>query len=491
MQGKTKKGATSLITTMFFTLLAGILVLSFVSIMLSNINESTNYNLSQSAYDSALAGIEDAKVMLLEYNSCLARGDNSSARCATLVSLINASGSEDDCDIVRNALGRANGDNETLIRTDNSSTNAGKGVDSTFDMAYTCVKVAMKTSDYLGTITKDSDMKVIPLRTHSASETGAVSEVNRIRIEWFSNQDASSIFDNGLEGNYAGMIQKTTGKTFTTNKFGPDDITTGMNQFGVDATLPPSITIGLIQADYKTEYGQKGFLLSDFVKNNNLNTDRGRLTLRPVDSSSTSKPRIANDNSKGYAVSANAANLSFTNTNTVSNSPIDVECLNPDTELGAEPYACSVEIDLPKGYHGGQPIDILRFLTLSTPYSKPDISFRITMLKCGYDAAHPELCENVKFVGVQSSVDSTGRANDLFRRIEARVELIDIGYPFPKYTLGLYCNPGDDCSDSGNIVKNYRASYNCWNITNGNSQATCGNSDTANNYASEGLDGGF
>jgi hypothetical protein len=54
MYTKIKKGATSLIVTMFFTLLAGILVLSFISIMLSNINESTNYNLSQSAYDAAL-----------------------------------------------------------------------------------------------------------------------------------------------------------------------------------------------------------------------------------------------------------------------------------------------------------------------------------------------------------------------------------------------------------------------------------------------------
>ena len=62
---KTRKGATSMIVIIFFTLLAGILVLSFVSIMVMNISESTNFNLSQSAYDSALAGIEDAKVMLL------------------------------------------------------------------------------------------------------------------------------------------------------------------------------------------------------------------------------------------------------------------------------------------------------------------------------------------------------------------------------------------------------------------------------------------
>ena len=136
---KTRKGATSMIVIIFFTLLAGILVLSFVSIMVMNISESTNFNLSQSAYDSALAGIEDAKVMLLEYNTCTARGDTTSSQCKKVVEEVNRSDSNEDCDLVRKALNRATGDNETLIRSDNSNIN--NGADSSLDMAYTCVKV--------------------------------------------------------------------------------------------------------------------------------------------------------------------------------------------------------------------------------------------------------------------------------------------------------------------------------------------------------------
>ena len=135
MLQKTRKGATSMIVIIFFTLLAGILVLSFVSVMVANINESTNFNLSQSAYDAALAGIEDAKVMLLEYNTCTARGDRTSAQCKKVVEEVNRSDSTEDCDLVRKALNRAHTDQETLVRSDNS--NLYNGADANLDLAST------------------------------------------------------------------------------------------------------------------------------------------------------------------------------------------------------------------------------------------------------------------------------------------------------------------------------------------------------------------
>ena len=492
MQGKTKQGATSLIVTMFFTLLAGILVLSFVSVMLSNINESTNYNLSQSAYDSALAGIEDAKVMLLEYNNCLARGDTTSTRCKTVVDTIRADGSDDDCDVVRNALGRASGENETLIRTDNSNTTGG--VDSTFDMAYTCVKVSMKTPNYLGTITRDSDMKVIPLRSHSAAESNATSTVNRIRLEWFSNEDANTIISNNLSGTYEPAIGYNASTTFSTNKVTAENIRSGMNQFNTASSLPPAITIGLIQAGTPTISGggwyggssTKGFALADFImEDNNHNTNRGRITLRPVFDSSIDYSRetiprqvIHNNGSEGFGVSTRAASTQYSSdTNNADNSPIDVKCYNLDN-IGTHTYACSVDIDLPKAYGGNEVMDILRYVTLSTPYSKPDISFSLSMLECGETD-----CSSVDFVGVQSSVDSTGRANDLFRRIDARVELVDVGYPFPKYALGVYGDGGE-----GDIIKNYRVTQECWNINIGTNYGCDG---TSTNFSSEGYNGGF
>ena len=57
---KTKKGATSIYIVAFTTMVLSILTISFVRIMVSEAQQTSNYDLSQSAYDSALAGIEDA-----------------------------------------------------------------------------------------------------------------------------------------------------------------------------------------------------------------------------------------------------------------------------------------------------------------------------------------------------------------------------------------------------------------------------------------------
>ncbi len=481
MYTKFKKGATSLIVTLFFTLLAGILVLSFVSIMLSNINESTNYNLSQSAYDAALAGIEDAKIMLLEYNNCMARNDSTSSRCKTIVETIKKDGSDDDCDIVRTALNRADGTNETLIRSDNSATSGN--VDESFDMAYTCVKVSMKVPNYLGTITKDTDTKVIPLRTRSAAESNETTKVSKVRIEWFSNDDFSTIVDNGLEHTFETIETFNSNDTFSSNKRTAQSIKKDSNSFAARASLPPVINVGLIQA-------ASNFTLSSFniAKTNTSNTNRARITLRPVYDASAiqANGQIATDtiSKSDLAKSTWAADKNYNSTANQDNvylavnSPRDVKCYNKDT-IGTHTYACSITIELPLTYDGVQAKDAFRFLTISSPYPEPDISFSVTLL----DNSN----KTVDFVGVQSSVDSTGRANDLFRRIDARVELIDIGYPFPKYTVGLYCDKTDpNCATSGNLIKNYRATFNCWRINNGDNLGCDGN------YASDGVDkGGF
>ena len=79
----TKKGATSMIVTVFTIILFSIITLAFTRLILSEVNQTTNSNLSKSAYDSALAGVEDAKVALLKYHDCLNKGHtvNSGNHC--------------------------------------------------------------------------------------------------------------------------------------------------------------------------------------------------------------------------------------------------------------------------------------------------------------------------------------------------------------------------------------------------------------------------
>ena len=71
---ETKKGMASLYVVLFATILFGVITLSFVRIIISEVIQSSNDDLSQSAYDSALVGVEDAKIAVNRYYQCLSRG---------------------------------------------------------------------------------------------------------------------------------------------------------------------------------------------------------------------------------------------------------------------------------------------------------------------------------------------------------------------------------------------------------------------------------
>lgn len=466
MQKKVKEGAAAIYTVVFFCLLIGIVTLGFVGIMLQDILGSTNYDLSQSAYDSALAGVEDAKVLLLQYNSCITN-TNRLGNCESIKSKINKVGSSDDCDLVRDALGRAggeDGDHETLIQSDNKNTvnNSSKELDDSIDMAYTCVKMSLATEDYLGTITESSDLKVIPLRTggNGYGDGGAAESFNRIRIEWFNKEDNNKA--NGVSSYVTSLPQAsfTNAKTLMGYPSG-DSSNEKWHNFDTNSTLPPTLRVSLIQAD-------SSFKMSDFnqpdIDGSDVKTNHGTVTLRPTGGSSGETTHITSSIWDGLGGSALSDFENYDNSNygtdgstyKTLNSPRDISCLNAenfrvDTD---NEYACSVELDVPLTYNGGVADNGARFLMLSTLYAKPETSFKIQLLNCIND----DYCPTVKFVGVQTKVDSTGRANDLFRRVEARVELQDVNFPFVKYGLSSY----GDGDDNGNIFKNYWATYNCW-----------------------------
>ena len=101
MRKQTKQGAASIFVVIFTTLLLGVITLSFVRIMISEANQTTNYDLSQSAYDSALAGIEDAKVALLKYHECLNQGatiNSGPEGCPEAIRAITAKNSKENCE---------------------------------------------------------------------------------------------------------------------------------------------------------------------------------------------------------------------------------------------------------------------------------------------------------------------------------------------------------------------------------------------------------
>ncbi len=168
-----ERGAVSIFIVLFTSLLVVVVTTSFVQIMLRNQQQASNNDLSQSAYDSAMAGVEDAKRALVRLKEC---GDTVSPECdnlrAALVNNINPK----DCDVLA-AAGATFTNNEVTVGA------------PALNQAYTCVTVQVKTPSYEGEL-KDQLPNVIPLISDVDS-----NEITHVRISWLidGNIDGSAV----------------------------------------------------------------------------------------------------------------------------------------------------------------------------------------------------------------------------------------------------------------------------------------------------------
>ncbi len=361
-------GAVSLFIVIFTTLLVTIITISFIRIMLSDQRQATAADLSLSAYDSAQAGVEDAKRALLDYQSECASGDAS--RCANARALI-------DSMVCNQALSRVVSyvpGQEILVQQTSSDGSAA------LQQAYTCVKITAQTDDYAGILDQD-DSKLVPL-------TG-VSSFDSVRLEWFSAknlQGTSTVVDvPGVSGNPPLISQS--------------DWTTAAKP-----NRPSLMRVQLIQ------FGDT-FTLGDFEDiNASGQSNANALFLYP--STIVNTPKAFASNIRKVA----------------SPGPTLVHC---QASLGSGGYACSATISLPTPINAGIRTAYLRLTSLYK-----EANYRVTLLAAG--AA-------VKFDGVQPQIDSTGRANDLFRRVQSRVEVIDTDFPYPDAAVDI----------NGNFCKNF------------------------------------
>ncbi len=358
-QNNTKKGAAAIYIVIFTATLLGIVTLSFVRLMLAESMRTTNYSLSQSAYNSALAGIEDAKVVLLRYQNCVNSGSTfaSGVECDDYVDAfdsLNTATNAEDCDLVRNLLGYDTDYNkqnhETLIQTNTSDTISSAG--AAFDQAYTCVKINQKSSNYLTTLTENYPTKIVPVRTGNSDDPDDednVNQVNRIVISWFNRKNVDKVsLDGALDTtSYRNPQygQKITSSNFNSFiAFSDDNANPYYNTFGdpnnpsTRPIAPPTIQMTLIQT-------AEAFKLSQFYSNNGNATNRGTLTLRPVNKAATTdtlSPTHISKTSGGLNALAASANKS-------QNSPIDVICDTQNEELE---YSCIADIVLPRPREG-------------------------------------------------------------------------------------------------------------------------------------------
>lgn len=129
-----------------------------------------------------------------------------------------------------------------------------------------------------------------------------------------------------------------------------------------------------------------------------------------------------------YPSQAGVPALSFALDNRRSGSaePEFVECSNGSYPVSG--YSCHVQISVPSLPSGG-PAHRRAYLRLTTLYNGANYKIELR------DPAN----NIVDFENVQPSIDSTGRANDLFRRVETRVGVVS-GIPYPRATVDINSN---------------------------------------------------
>ncbi len=314
-QQKTQKGSASIYSVVILMLFASITVVGFVRLMSPLIRQASNYNLSQSAYDAAMTGVEDAKYALSNYRKCK-EGDN-----AFCINNIKNEFASPSCKMLPNILGISSDENgEVKIGSDAIS-------DITIDESYSCVKIYPDAGDYAGTL--DS---VNPSRLIAVSAAGA----KKISIEWSEKNEREELDALNID-------------RFSNEKNGA----------------------AALHLDYITAGDIK---MKTFIP-------------------SSDDPQINNGDNYNYeSVRLKDGKYSVT------------YAINPSSASD----------------------DLIR-LSLFAYDGDTSVDFTLKLLGDGD--------EQIPMFGVQARIDSTGRAGDMVRRIEARVDYSNQDYPFLNYAL--------------------------------------------------------
>ncbi len=375
-----ERGAVSLFVVVFSALLVTVMSVSFVALMIQGQRQAIADDLSRSAYDSAQAGVEDAKRALVKYSTVCADGDT--LECDRLAQVFG----RQECDTLQKAgvvpLGK-----EVMIKQQVG--------DEALQQAYTCVKVTPDSEDYIGTLTSGTS-RLVPLR--------GTQQFDRISLEWFTEANLDQDDEDGAN---TVELPQTDGAVLPK-----------LDEWS--ANRPALMRSQLIQFGTATA----GFQLSDFDNSVDGKSNTNTLFLYPSGISNEIGPEGVFSYLMDSRKSKDANILR------------QVKC---EDEFNSNRYACKATILLPQAI-GQSNNERTAFLRLNGLYGNGN-DFRIQL----FNGSTP-----VKFAGAQAVVDSTGRANDQFRRVQSRVELDVSSFPYPEAAVDI----------TGNLCKTFLVTNN-------------------------------
>lgn len=432
IRGKSK-AAASIYVVIFTTVLLSVIALSFMRIVLSEKSQTMGTDLSQSAYDSALAGTEDAKIALLKYHDCLNRGFTANRsklasegrhECEDIIKNMEDFMNNDSCDTVSKVLGRMVQNNsgsviiDTVTDIKNRKTD-GDGISKTLSQSYTCVKIKKNTSDYISTLDSENRSRIVPLRVEN------IDKIRSISLSWHSTSRYDKNSRNGILN--SSKYQKN----------GELEAAGGIQ----DPFRPPMLKLEYMQVDALNVAGKEkdNFTLGQFYANNGQNTNRGFMILKPV--------KELKDNSVHNINAVHEINGFAASNDNAYNNFVEVVC--NEEGINNSSYMCKAIIKLPRPFLNKKRSRGSTFLRVMLPHT--DISTEFGLKLCtGADGTG---CDNTDFGSVQSVIDATGRAADFYRRVESRVELIDTNFPYPEAAVS---------TPAGDFNKNFRITKECW-----------------------------
>lgn len=420
-QVKTLKGAASFYVVAFSTLILVIIATSFATVILSQVARSMNDDLSQSAYDSALAGVEDAKLAYANYRRCISAGKTAASvitqdgvvTCEEIIYWME----HPNCDMVGHILGRLPDNQESgeVEISDTIATNNGD-VENNLNQAYTCVEIKTLLSDYRATLTSSNQVRAVK----AEFENMTAEAVKTVRLSWYANSGNDVFHYNNFVNGRVAFMPATSASVAT----------------------PPTIELQMVQTAERFTFDK---VVSKSVGNT---TDRATMYFVPINdcnsarSSGNTYTGLETGNCTGTTETHNqlsSAQVAKTNDQTIKNLPFGVWC--PSNGVGT--FMCSVDIELPSPIAENETSSRNNdtfMLMVTLPYGQPDTDFSLeyystsdrNILASAYASNYL-----LDIHGVQVEIDSTGRANDLYRRVEARLESSDVSFPYPYYAMEL------------------------------------------------------
>ena len=402
-----KKGGVSIFIVIVVGVLVSIMSASFLRLMFRDQEQASKLDLSQSAYDSAQAGVEDAKRFLRIFRSACSNPSSGlvvfervTYNCNTMRDAIQS----DSCYVLATA-GIGNANSETIIQT-NSSSGGASSRDADLNQAYTCVKIRMNTADFLGR-TNDGAPSVINLKGTAAFD--------RVRIRWHSRENMT----NG-------------------------------NNIALDSLSNPSVRPRIDSQNWRSQ-NRPAILKAQFYGyvpgsgGSSTNMD----TPYPDDGNGASEMLFYPTNSTS-ALSSNVSNMPTVRRNKSSSQATTdytfTRC-SDRMDANSNAYACETTVNIGRSV---DPRDVL-YLRL-TPLMN-DSNFKVELLNGN---------TVVDFAGVQPKVDSTGRANTQLRRVESRIGFNDTSFPVPLFSAQTESNEEPICKDFS-VTRLNNSNVNCRN----------------------------